>query len=104
LVEAARAARYSDLFGTGRPAATGEERPGGVASAGPQSGAECEFCPFCAAIRVVRATRPEVFDHLGAAARELVVAAGMIVEEAERIVGDAATRGSGDRSGVRRIG
>jgi hypothetical protein len=93
LVDAARAARYSDLFGTGRPAATGGERP-----------AECEFCPFCAAIRVVRATRPEVFDHLGAAARELVVAAGMIVEEAERIVGNAATRGSDDGSGVRRIG
>jgi hypothetical protein len=93
LADAARAARYSDLFGTGTPAATGGGGP-----------AECEFCPFCAAIRVVLATRPEVFDHLGAAARELVVAAGMIVEEAERIVGNSATKGSDDGSGVRRIG
>ena len=69
-----RAARYSDLF----------ER------AHSEHGSDCAYCPICATIAVVRKTRPEVLDHLAAAAREMVVAAGILLEEAEKVVGSAA--------------
>lgn len=82
-----RAARYSDLF------------------AGRHShAAECAYCPVCAAIAVVRNTRPEVLDHLAAAARELIAAAGILLEEAESVVG--APEGPGKeraRTGADRI-
>jgi hypothetical protein len=64
-----RAARYSDLFA---------EQSDRVS--------DCAYCPICATIAVVRNTRPEVVEHLTAAARELVVAAGVLVQEAERMV------------------
>jgi hypothetical protein len=67
-----RAARYSDLF-----------EPG----AGHEHASECAYCPICATIRVVRNTRPEIVEHLTAATRELIVAVGLFLEEAERIVG-----------------
>lgn len=71
--QAERAARYSDLFGSGH----------GHAS-------DCAYCPICATIAVVRETRPEVLDHLAAAARELVLAAGILVEEAGEVLDRAA--------------
>jgi hypothetical protein len=67
-----RAARYSDLFEPG----AGHEHP-----------SDCAYCPICATIRVVRNTRPEIVEHLAAATRELIVAAGLFLEEAERVVG-----------------
>ncbi len=86
-----RAARYSDLF----------ER------AHSEHGSDCAYCPFCATIAVVRKTRPEVLDHLAAAAREMVVAAGILLEEAEKVVGSAAGPAEDDppetTSKVRRI-
>jgi hypothetical protein len=84
-----RAARYSDLFD---PA--GHEHP-----------SNCAYCPICATIGVLRNTRPEVLDHLAAAARELVLAAGLLVEEAERVVGSTETEptSSSGKSRVRRI-
>ena len=60
-----RAARYSDLF---------EESH--------THGSDCALCPICAAIAVVRKTKPEVLDHLAAAARELIMAAGIMLDEA----------------------
>ncbi|CAN5493664.1 hypothetical protein BH20ACT23_BH20ACT23_26520 [soil metagenome] len=86
-----RAARYSDLF----------ERTHS------EHGSDCAYCPFCATIAVVRNTRPEVLDHLAAAAREMVVAAGILLEEAERVVGSSIDPADDDppetSSKVRRI-
>ena len=65
-----RAARYSDLFG---------DRAHEHAS-------DCAYCPFCATVNVVRKTHPEVLEHLAAAARELITAAGILVEEAAHVV------------------
>ena len=84
--DARRAARKSDLFGhetfdRSQPAPS-EDHPFEHAS-------DCAYCPICATIAVVRKTRPEVLDHLAAAARELIVAAGIILEEAGEMVGSA---------------
>ena len=68
----ARAARYSDLFAEGHEHAS-----------------DCAYCPICATIAVIRKTKPEVLDHLAAAARELIMAAGLMLEEAGEIVGTA---------------
>ena len=65
-----RAARYSDLF---------EESHVHTS--------DCALCPICATIAVVRKTKPEVLDHLAAAARELIIAAGIMLEEAANAVG-----------------
>ncbi len=64
-----RAARYSDLFASGHDHAS-----------------DCSYCPICTAISLVRRTRPEVVDHLAAAAREFLAAATLILEEAERVI------------------
>jgi hypothetical protein len=69
--EQERAARYSDLF----------ENHEHVS--------DCAYCPICATIAVVRKTRPEVLEHLSIAARELIAAAGIFLQEAEGIVGAA---------------
>ena len=65
-----RAARYSDLFGPRH-----EDAPA------------CAYCPLCSAITLVRDARPEVLEHLAAAARELAAVAVVLLEEAERVVG-----------------
>lgn len=79
--EARRAARYSDLFGAGHDHAS-----------------SCAYCPICATIAVVRETRPEILEHLAAAAKELVSAAGIMIDEAgeilERASADAARGGA----------
>ena len=67
-----RAARYSDLF-----EARHDHAP------------DCAYCPICATINVVRNTRPEVLEHLAGAVRELLVAASMMIEEAESVIGAA---------------
>ena len=66
-----RAARYSDLFGD----RSAHEHP-----------SDCAYCPFCATVSVVRKTHPEVLEHLAAAARELITAAGILIEEAAHVV------------------
>ncbi len=63
--EEARAARYSDLF---------EESHRNVS--------DCAYCPICTAIGAVRSTQPELVDHLARAAREIVLAAGLLLQEA----------------------
>ena len=60
-----RAARYSDLFAARR------EEP-----------SDCDYCPWCTTIAVVRRTKPEVLEHLAVAAREMIAAAGVLVQEA----------------------
>jgi len=66
-----RSARYSDLFAEPR-----QEGP-----------SDCAYCPICAAIGAVRKTRPEVLDHLATAARELILAAGILLEEMGEALG-----------------
>lgn len=61
-----RAPRYRDLFGTDH-----------------DHGAECAYCPICTAIALARRSRPEVVEHLAGAAREILLALGIILEEAE---------------------
>ena len=91
MTEEGRAARYHDLFENGH-----------------EHKSDCAYCPICATIAVVRQTKPEVMEHLAAAARELIVAAGLLLEEAGKVVGapDADGTGTTDPSGagkVRRI-
>jgi hypothetical protein len=84
-----RAARYRDLF------ANDHEHP-----------SDCAYCPICATIAVVRNTKPEVLDHLASAARELIAAVGLMLEEAEEIIGttDAKKASASKAEGkVRRI-
>ena len=68
-----RAARYSDLFDSNSRRAS-----------------DCDFCPICSVISVVRNARPELLEHLAAAAREMMIVAGLLLEEAEEVVGAAA--------------
>lgn len=87
-----RAARYSDLFGARH-----------------EHSETCAYCPICATIALVRNTKPEVVEHLANAARELILAAGMMLEEAGEIIGQpenakkAGTESSSRNAKVRRI-
>ena len=65
-----RAGRYSDLFGPHQEHAS-----------------DCAYCPICTGISLVRSANPEVLDHLAAAAREFMIAAGLFLEEAGKRVG-----------------
>ena len=68
-----RAARYSDLFAAGHEHAD----------------SNCAYCPICATIGVLRSTKPEVLEHLAAAAKELIAVAGILLEEAGEVVNAA---------------
>ena len=89
-----RAARRSDLFGSH------SEHP-----------SDCAYCPICATISVVRNTRPEVLEHVASAAKELILAFGLMLEEAGTVAAaaEAAARVSanrepqGENAKVRRI-
>ena len=72
MTEDARGARYSDLF----------------ENAHNHSTSDCAYCPICATIAAVRKTNPEVLEHLAAAARELVLAAGLFLEKAGEGMGE----------------
>lgn len=68
--EERRAGRYSDLFAEHA-----------------EHTSDCAYCPICTGISLVRSTNPEILDHLAAAAREFMIAAGMFLEEAGGRVG-----------------
>lgn len=83
-----RGARYSDLFGNEHSHTS-----------------DCAYCPICATIAAVRNTKPEVLEHLAAAAKELILAAGLFLEQASEQVSDQAKKDD-DEDGdgkVRRI-
>jgi hypothetical protein len=86
--DAERAARYRDLFENSHDHAS-----------------DCAYCPICSAIAVVRKTRPEVLDHLAVIARELVAVAGLLLQEAEGVIGSQGASGeeSEGAATVRRI-
>lgn len=77
--EDTRGARYSDLF----------------ENAHNHSTSDCAYCPICATIAAVRNTKPEVLEHLAAAARELVLAAGLFLEQASEEIGEQ-KKGTGE--------
>ncbi|MFN2594786.1 MAG: hypothetical protein ABR579_07860 [Actinomycetota bacterium] len=83
-----RAARYSDLFEDSH-----------------NHGSDCAYCPICSAIAVVRKTRPEVLDHLAIVAKELVAVAGLLLQEAEGVIGATGDETEQQSSGakIRRI-
>ena len=74
-----RAGRYSDLFGPHEAHSS-----------------DCAYCPICTGISLVRSANPEVLDHLAAAAREFMIAAGLFLEEAGKRVGAPEQRTEGD--------
>ena len=78
--EEERAAKYSDLFGLSHAHSS-----------------DCAHCPICATIAVVRKTKPEILDHLAAAARELIIVAGILIEEAGEVIGPEKTRTDDDQ-------
>lgn len=88
--EERRAGRYSDLFAEHA-----------------EHTSDCAYCPICTGISLVRSTNPEILDHLAAAAREFMIAAGMFLEEAGGRVGKPDGHRSGpegdDDGKVRRI-
>jgi hypothetical protein len=104
MTESSRGAKYSDLFGVdpefepaARPVdeddAVAEESDVKIPGVGVFPGhshartSDCAHCPICATIAVVRSAKPEVLEHLAAAARELIAAAGILLEEAGNLVG-----------------
>ena len=63
----------------------GEETGGAMANheAGPGArAAECQFCPFCAGLALLREARPEAVEHLVKAGAELLLATRALLEGA----------------------
>ena len=86
--DAEKGAKYRDLFETPKH----------------DHSAECSICPICAGLSVLRKTKPEVVEHLTVAVRELVVAAGLLLEEASEVVGAAKDEATEEKdTRVRRI-
>jgi len=52
----------------------------GEAAAGPSEGATCGWCPVCQAVDRVRATRPEVREHIAAGVTSLLHGAASLLE------------------------
>lgn len=80
MTEDARGARYSDLF----------------ENAHDHSTSDCAYCPICVTIAAVRNTKPEVLEHLAVAARELVLAAGLFLEQASETIGEQGKDDAGE--------
>lgn len=59
------------------------------------TGPECQVCPFCQLLALVRRTQPETFGHLADASASMVAALRTVVERHDH----GATR----KSGVERI-
>jgi hypothetical protein len=55
------------------------------------TGAECQVCPFCQLLALVRRTQPETFGHLADASASMVAALRTVVERHEH----GGTRSSG---------
>jgi Family of unknown function (DUF5304) len=68
---------------------------GGVSMPSAGNGAECQICPFCQLLAVVRRTQPETFGHLADASASMVAALRTVVERHDH--------GSARKGGVERI-
>jgi len=84
------AARLVEAIGEwARGAAAGVSMPTAGGSA------ECQVCPFCQLLSLVRRTQPETFGHLADASASMVAALRTVVERHDH--------GSTHKSGVERI-
>jgi hypothetical protein len=54
---------------------------GGVSMAAVGEGAECQVCPFCQLMALVRRTNPDTFGHLAEASASMIAALRTIVEK-----------------------
>jgi hypothetical protein len=54
---------------------------GGVSMAGVGDAAECQVCPFCQLMALVRRTNPETFGHLADASASMIAALRTVVEK-----------------------
>jgi hypothetical protein len=68
------------------------------ATAPPGGSPECQACPFCQLLRIVRSVRPEVFEHVSDATASLMAALRELCADSAGH-GDASPR----RGGVERI-
>jgi hypothetical protein len=96
--EAARLAEAVQVWlrGTSFGAGAGEGENAGAATAsvpdpgdasaaeGGHTPAECRVCPVCQGLRLLRTTRPEVFEHLSDAAASLAAAVRETVADPDR--------------------
>jgi hypothetical protein len=53
---------------------------GGVSMPAAGGGAECQVCPFCQVLALLRRTQPETFGHLADASASMVAALRTVVE------------------------
>lgn len=60
----------------------------------------CAYCPLCTGIGMLRSAQPDVVDHLAGAARELISALRVVLEQAEGVLAavEDASRVSDDNS------
>jgi hypothetical protein len=56
---------------------------GGIAMPAAGGGAECQVCPFCQLLALLRRTQPETFGHLADASASMVAALRTVVERHE---------------------
>jgi hypothetical protein len=68
---------------------------GDLSMAGVGSGAECQVCPFCQLLALVRRAQPETFGHLADASASMVAALRTVIERHDHT--------GGRKSGVERI-
>ena len=65
--------------------------------------AECQFCPLCAGLALLREARPEAVEHLVKAGAELLLAARVLLEGPAEPSGSPASRrrrpAAGDAAG-----
>jgi hypothetical protein len=70
---AEEAARLVEAIGEWARSTVGDMPVGGEA-------AECQVCPFCQALALLRRTQPETFGHLADASASLIAALRTVVE------------------------
>jgi hypothetical protein len=54
---------------------------GGISLSAVGEGAECQVCPFCQLMALVRRTNPETFGHLADASASMIAALRTVVEK-----------------------
>jgi phage-related minor tail protein len=54
---------------------------GGISMSAVGEGAECQVCPFCQLMALVRRTNPETFGHLADASASMIAALRTVVEK-----------------------
>jgi hypothetical protein len=75
------AARLVEAIGDWARGAVGDAAPSGEGAAhAAHTGPECQVCPLCQLLALVRRTQPETFGHLADASASMVAALRTFVE------------------------